>query len=244
MNEHSKSSVLLDSFQLQDFSEDYRLKALFNMLPEDASWSVLDLGSGNGVLADFKKDKYKKIILSDHSSVIVNKLKNKFQDSNNIIVLQIDAENFLLDDKVNLITATDIIEHLQNDVKSLRSSFKALTEGGQIFISVPAMPFLYGRRDKKYGHFRRYKKKELRQKLKEAGFKVGYIRYWNISGVLPYFISEKILKKELKGPSRSIKSIKDKIINKILYTILYVESKITFLPIGLTLIALARKNDK
>jgi len=231
----------LDNFQLQDFSNDYRLKSLFRMIPTNNAWSVLDIGSGNGVIAEFMAEKFRKMTLSDYSSSIVDNLKEKFSGHSNINVLKINAESFSTDEKFEMITATDIIEHLEDDLSCLHSCREALCGGGVLFISVPAIQFLYGTRDKKYGHYRRYNRGNLRKKLKEAGFAVKKLRYWNITGVLPYLISEKIFKKELVGPSRSVQSAKDKILNRFIYGILRVESFISFLPMGLSLIAVAEK---
>ena len=45
-----------------------------------------------------------------------------------------------------------------------------------------ARPEIYSEIDKDFGHFRRYTRHELRQKLERAGFQVLRLRYYNIAG--------------------------------------------------------------
>ena len=84
---------------------------------------------------------------------------------------------------------------------------------------MPAFQFLYGIRDRNNRHFRRYSKKNLVKILKNAGFKIKEIRYWNFLGFFPYFFYEKILRKPLypelrtEKPKKAIKMIINKILN-------------------------------
>jgi len=232
----------LDEFELADLSRDYRIRALFSMIPCDKKWEVLDLGSGNGEIAEVLKDKVSHITLSDYSDEIVFLLSDRYKDNDAVDVKKIDASSFRIDPSYDIVVITDLIEHLESDVACLERCFRALKPGGMIFLSVPAIPFLYGIRDKKYGHLRRYLKKDLSEKVKKAGFGIAVIKYWNMMGVLPYLVSEKILKKELVGPARiNVDSVFKKIINKIIYTLLKVETKIDFLPLGLTLVVIGKK---
>jgi SAM-dependent methyltransferase len=231
----------LDGFELRDFRKDYRLRSLCEMIPRDPSWSVLDIGSGNGVIGQFLGEKLGDLTLSDYSPRIVTKLLEEFDEFSNITAIQIDAQNFQLEKTFDLITAMDVIEHLEDDEQCMQHCYNHLREGGTMFISVPAFPFLYGKRDEKYGHVCRYEKKELKTKLENAGFSILVLKYWNSVGVFPYYISEKLLHKELKGPARTPKSKKEKWVNQILYRVLRAEGRIPFLPWGLSLIAIVRK---
>ena len=47
---------------------------------------------------------------------------------------------------------------------------------------------IYNDIDKELGHFRRYSRKELSDKLKEVGFKIENIGYFDCLGVIPWFL--------------------------------------------------------
>ena len=121
------------------------------------------------------------------------------------IIKGTDKEIKKLKNKVDTITMIDVLEHIKDDQKQLKEMHKMIKKNGQLILVVPANKALYGKRDKNMGHFRRYSKKELTQKLSKTGFKIRYIRYWNMLGFLPYLLSEKILKKELNTRLRTNK---------------------------------------
>lgn len=77
------------------------------------------------------------------------------------------------------VTALDVIEHNQDDVAILRDSYRILKPGGHIIITVPAFMWLWTHNDDLNAHVRRYTARELRQKLRQAGFKVSRISYNN-----------------------------------------------------------------
>lgn len=231
----------LEEFQLQDFSQDYRLNNLYKAIPR-CGGEVLDVGTGNGYIFTFLNKHFSKINLSDNSDRLLEHLRKKYKNNKKVSVLKLDSSNFDVSRKVELITSCDVIEHLENDKPALDAYYRNLKEGGMLFLSVPAISLLYGIRDKNLGHYRRYSKKLLRSNLEKAGFKKIRIRYWNLIGVLPYFVSEKIFNKELKGVARfNLTNAFLLTLNRLLSFELFLETKTQHLPLGLTLIATAEK---
>ena len=72
----------------------------------------------------------------------------------------------------DIITALDVIEHIDDDAGSLQILHRALGDDGTAIITVPAYQFLWSQHDVDNQHKRRYSKSELKRKLEEAGFKV------------------------------------------------------------------------
>ena len=83
--------------------------------------------------------------------------------------------------KPDTILALDLIEHCEDDNKTIENFYKNLENGGILIITTPAIKFMFGKHDTALKHFRRYTKKELELKLKKAGFKIEKITYWNYS---------------------------------------------------------------
>lgn len=83
-----------------------------------------------------------------------------------------------LDGKYNSICCFDVLEHIENDVESLRAMGNLLAPDGKILITVPCYQFLYSRRDEMLGHYRRYTYKTLNNKIKEAGLRVTYYNHF------------------------------------------------------------------
>lgn len=83
------------------------------------------------------------------------------------------------DGSFDLVTALDVVEHLDDDVAAFREMKRVLRPGGQILVTVPAHRFLWGDQDEVNMHKRRYSARELRDRLVESGFDVLRISYMN-----------------------------------------------------------------
>lgn len=77
----------------------------------------------------------------------------------------------------------NVLEHIEDDEAILSELLRVMRPGGSGFFYVPALPVLYSSMDRKVGHFRRYRRAELRTKLMRAGFSVVDLRYVDVLGV-------------------------------------------------------------
>jgi SAM-dependent methyltransferase len=64
----------------------------------------------------------------------------------------------------------DVIEHIDDDLSTLKEFTGYLKDGGIVLISVPAHKKEFGKSDELMGHFRRYEKTELYRLLERSGY--------------------------------------------------------------------------
>ncbi len=81
----------------------------------------------------------------------------------------------------------NVLEHIQDDIKALRSMKQLLRPGGRVIVLVPALPCLYGAMDKAMGHVRRYTLASLRRAFTDAGLQPQHGRYMNVAGVFGWW---------------------------------------------------------
>jgi SAM-dependent methyltransferase len=90
----------------------------------------------------------------------------------------------------------NVLEHIADDEGELRAVHSTLAPGGRAFVFVPALRWLYGSFDRLIQHQRRYAKEELERKCEAAGFRVVLSRYFDLAGVLPWWVKYRLLKSE------------------------------------------------
>lgn len=79
----------------------------------------------------------------------------------------------------DVVTAFDVIEHVDEPIAALRAMKERLPFDGQIVVTVPAFQFLWSRHDDANAHKRRYGRMQLVSHLSSAGLKVTFASYFN-----------------------------------------------------------------
>lgn len=96
----------------------------------------------------------------------------------------------------------NVLEHVADDGAELAVAFRTLAPGGHLCLFVPALRFLYSGFDRALGHFRRYRKGELEGLVHDAGFQCAVSRYFDLAGILPWWLTFCLLRrKDLGGKS-------------------------------------------
>lgn len=88
------------------------------------------------------------------------------------------------DESYAFIYSLNVLEHIPDDVEVLRQLARVLSPGGRLLIYVPAFPILYSSMDRKVGHVRRYRLRELADKVAQAGLRIDHARHADSLGFL------------------------------------------------------------
>lgn len=98
------------------------------------------------------------------------------------------------DGTFDLVTALDVVEHMDDDLAGLREMRRVLRPGGRVLLFVPTFMFLWGVQDDVSNHRRRYRMPELRRVLEKAGFEIERTTYANITFFLPILLMRKLMR--------------------------------------------------
>jgi SAM-dependent methyltransferase len=140
--------------------------------------------------------------------------------------------------------ASDVLEHIEDDLGAVREIARVLRPGGALVVSVPAHPWLFGDHDAALMHFRRYTRDNLRRALSDGGLQVEWMSYWN-SALFPAVAAYRLLAPR-RGTNgvRSHTGIEPGLANEPLAGVLALEARLlryTRLPWGLSLLAIGRR---
>lgn len=93
----------------------------------------------------------------------------------------------------------NVLEHVPDDAGELRAAWDTLRPGGHLCVFVPALRWLYSDFDASIGHHRRYHRGPLRRLLRDSGFEVVRLRYFDSLGILPWLVVFRLMGRRLGG---------------------------------------------
>jgi len=147
------------------------------------------------------------------------------------------------DGTFDLVTALDVVEHMDDDLVGLREMRRVLRPGGRVLLFVPTFMFLWGLQDDVSNHRRRYRLPELRRVLEQAGFEVERTTYANITFFLPILLARKLMRATgIKAESEN--NINVSALNGVLGSVFGAESvvlRFMNIPFGVSGLCVARK---
>ena len=79
----------------------------------------------------------------------------------------------------DVVLATDVLEHVEDDVAALRELRRVAAPGAVLLVTVPAHPRLWSAHDVALHHRRRYRRDELLARLCSAGWEPVVVTWWN-----------------------------------------------------------------
>ena len=194
---------------------------------------VLEVGCGKGAITTLLDDR-ELLVGVDVVPEFIAELKARYENRANVRFLLHDLTHGageLAPERFDSAVSVNVFEHIEDDVAAMKGVFDALQPDGTFALLVPAHPALMGACDEAVGHWRRYTKATLRDKLLRAGFEVVQLRYSNPLGALGWLVNSKLLgRPELGGVG---------LFDRLVPALRLVDSLPW--PFGLQLIAIAKK---
>jgi len=129
------------------------------------NYSVLDFGAGIGTFSNlfYKTTGNKPDCLEIDHELSEHVRSRGFKCFNNLADIN---------KKYDMIFTFNVLEHVPNDGEAIIKINDYLKPGGILIIYVPAFQLLYSNFDKHLGHYRRYSRKDLKEKITKANFQI------------------------------------------------------------------------
>lgn len=207
----------------------------------DGPAQILDLGCGTGgMLEPLRRFGEVRGLDADERAVAFCRARGEER----VELLESDRLP-LADDSIDLVTAFDVLEHIEDDRGALAEIRRVVRPGGSLLVTVPAYGWLWGTHDEINHHHRRYGRRELGDRIREGGFELRRLTNFNML-LLPAIAVIRLVRRLF--PPRQARSDFQitggtGVVNRILTAVFSSEASLlarTDLPAGASLMALAR----
>jgi SAM-dependent methyltransferase len=147
------------------------------------------------------------------------------------------------DESFDLVLATDVIEHVEDDAVALAEIVRVLAPGGKVLITVPAFQSLWGLQDEVSLHKRRYRLRPLLDLVRRSGLQPCRAYHFNYLLFAPIWLARRVIR-AARVDLRSEGEVNTPALNRILSAVFTVDvstAPIVRPPFGVSILVLARK---
>ncbi|HZQ55547.1 MAG TPA: class I SAM-dependent methyltransferase [Bryobacteraceae bacterium] len=220
-------------FAALEEAKNYR-RALLDEFAPHLHGHVLEVGAGVGQLTAelLRQPRIAELISIEPEDGYCSRLRERFENHN---VHHGTVADLHSDTHWNAIVSVNVLEHIETDQEELNTYCQLLRPAqGALCLFVPARPELYAPIDKDFGHFRRYKRLELRRKLEAAGFEILKLRYYNSVGYFAWWLGFCVLR------NRGFSPVSVRLFDRAIFPLVHgFESRISPPPFGQSLLAIS-----
>ncbi|MCB0366670.1 MAG: methyltransferase domain-containing protein [Bdellovibrionaceae bacterium] len=146
----------------------------------------------------------------------------------------------------DVVLATDVLEHLGDDLKGAQELYRVLRPGGWALVTVPTFQSLWGKQDEVSLHKRRYRLSQVAKICLQAGFEVREKYYFNFLLFAPIWLARQVLKR-IPNRIESENQVNTPLMNKVLYRVFSFDLSVApwiKAPVGVSAFLLLQKPQK
>jgi SAM-dependent methyltransferase len=156
---------------------------------------VLEVGSGIGNMSEhIVAGGRERVVLTDIDEWYRQRLRERFAGRPEVMVDALTlpdpgAPARFGAQHLDTVIALNVVEHIEDDVGTLRTMGALVGSGGRVIILVPALQAIFGSLDEELGHFRRYSRASLAAAFAAAGLRMERMFWYNRVGVFGWWLN-------------------------------------------------------
>ena len=167
---------------------------------------VAELGSGRGNISKLLRER-KHLLLTDYRVDYLEELGRRWGSLPHVRVAPLDLLDsgdyqILSEFEADTVICLNVLEHIEDDVFVLQRLAQVLPENSRLVFLVPFNPKLFSTFDRELGHFRRYRRGELEEKMTAAGFIVERQFFFNKAGVMAWWLCNTLCRQRTITPTQ------------------------------------------
>ncbi len=194
--------------ELQSFGPRFtaRSQLLDQIFKRQRPERALDIGCGRGTVTRALARQAQSVVATEISAEAVQAAAESLADMDNVEVRLLDLfaspsdEPLFSGRRFNLVLLSEVLEHVDDDIRALRLIRLLLDDVGILVVTVPRDPSLWSMEDELWAHKRRYLKDDLIAKLQSAGFRTLSVWTWGYP-LTKYLVLLQIWRLKRQNPS-------------------------------------------
>lgn len=172
---------------------------IFDLMRPHLGERILEIGAGHGTFTDRFAGIATSVVAEDLSPRCCEVLHRRFEGTAAVRVVEGSIDDAAGHGPFDAAVMINVLEHIADDGEALRKVLAALEPGGRLALWVPALPLLYSRFDRRVGHHRRYRRRDLVDQVRACGYTVIEARYVNLVGALGWLVSARLMRRAPTG---------------------------------------------
>ncbi len=219
------------------------LEWLEHYLPSAEGRKVLDIGGACSVISQ-QLERFGEVTVVEPDQESVAQARSELHVAAIVGALPHDLH---VAGPFDVITLLDVLEHIDDDLESLKTIHGLLRPEGVFILTAPAYQWLWSEHDQVLHHRRRYSRARLRDRLSAAGFQVDRISYYT-SLLFPAVAAQRLGRRLKRSPHQPAYRVQvpHRLLNATLGAVMSFERRMlryVDLPFGSALIAVAIKRN-
>lgn len=162
---------------------------------------VLDVGAGSGTFSNLLAARGFDVTSTDVTEEALEVLHGRVSG----MVMRADATSLPFQPAAfDAVVLAEVLEHVEDDAAALSESARVMKPNGILAVTVPRNPAWFSRSDRWAGHFRRYARETLVDRVEAAGFEVLTCKAWGfpISALYHRTVFERAVSRRADSPAR------------------------------------------
>jgi 2-polyprenyl-3-methyl-5-hydroxy-6-metoxy-1,4-benzoquinol methylase len=174
---------------------------IYDELASAVGQRVLEVGCGIGNMTEYFVDR-DLFVGVDLLPASVELTRQRHMKRENVIAHLGDiTDNALVSAlkhyQIDTVVCLNVLEHIEDDFLALRNMCEVLVPEGRLLLFVPAGSYMYGTLDTALGHYRRYERTMLAERVAAAGFSIQRLSYLNLAGIPGWWLNSRALKRQI-----------------------------------------------
>jgi SAM-dependent methyltransferase len=198
------AQVMVTDLEIMAGANNYR-NWMYSRIAPFIGERILEVGAGIGNFTELLLDR-ELVVATDKYQLCLDRLTSRLGHNPKVLSEILDLgeppEDRLIDYGFDTVICLNVLEHVEDDLRALAFMRSVLVPGGRLVLLVPAFNFLYGSVDQVIGHYRRYTRKDLLPRMREAGFVIESSFYMNVIGMAGWFWNNRVRKIKEESPSQ------------------------------------------